>query len=140
MMAYRRAGMGACACPSPQGVPNILNSCCWDQWWNGPTPRTVAPPKAPADLITPPASGQDAQATVDDLVNQQLADQKALNAGSMSTSWWGSVYGSAADAASGASSGLGLPNVNWWLVGGVAFGAIFLATALGAGGPRRYGR
>lgn len=140
-MALRfKRGFGA-ACPCPDGnVPSFLNSCCWSQWWSGSTPQSVAPPKAPSDLVTPPSSGDAAQAEVDALVNQQLADQKALNASSITSNFWGSVYGSASDAASGASSGLGLPNVNWWLVGGVAFGAVFLATALGGGSPRRYGR
>lgn len=57
----------------------ILNSVCRQKVFNGPS---VAPPPAPtgAALTVPPASGADAQALVDSLVNQQMTSQQALNA------------------------------------------------------------
>ena len=62
-----------------QFLRGIFNPFCWQTV----TPAsTVAPPAAPTgDVLTvPPASGEEAQSTVDTLLNQQLTDQQALNA------------------------------------------------------------
>jgi hypothetical protein len=102
------------------------------------TPSTVAPPGAPTgDVLTvPPASGADAQATVDALVNQQLVDQQALNAGAVQSTWWDTLTGNtyAAGAAVGSAA------ISPWLWLGLAGLGVFGLVAMGGGTARRYGR
>ena len=119
-----------------QFLKGILNPSCWQTV----TPASsVAPPPAPTgDVLTvPPASGEEAQATVDTLLNQQLTDQQTLNAGAVTSSWWdsltGGTYAAASDAASGVTSYLP------WILGGVGL-LVFGMVAFGGGSARRYGR
>ncbi len=114
-------------------MAGIFRPSCWGTVESGPT--VVAPPGAPTgDALTlPPASGADAQATVDALLNQQLADQQKVNAAGVSSSWWDSTVGGVYSVGSSAVSGF-----PWgWLAIGV--GAVALV-AFGGGSPRRYGR
>jgi hypothetical protein len=97
---------------------------------------TVAPPQAPTgDVLTvPPGSGAEAQATVDALLNQQLEDQKALNA-------LGVESGALDVAASGAvAAGEAVSGTVPWLLIGAAGLAVFALVAVSGGSPRRYGR
>jgi hypothetical protein len=95
---------------------------------------TVAPPQAPTgDLLTvPPASGAEAQATVDTLLNQQLIDQQALNAAGVQS-------GALDVAASGVVSAGEAVAVPWLLIGAIGLG-MFALVAVSGGSPRRYGR
>ncbi len=86
----------------------------------------------------PPASGDQAQATVDALLNQQLRDQQALNAGQVQSSYSdlaaGGLYQAGETVGDVASSAFSwLP----WVAGGLG---LFALVTLTAGGPRRYGR
>jgi len=116
-------------CPAPSG---------WVSFF-GMQQSTVAPPPAPtgAVLTVPPASGTDAQATVDSLVNQQLVDQQALNATAVTSDWWDELTGGTYAAASGAVNSLmaALP----WLIGGGLL-LMFASGSFGGGSARRYGR
>ncbi len=118
---------------------------CHDHWWGilqpacyqplDDTPQVVAPPGAPSGsvLTVPPASGADAQATVDALLNQQLRDQQKLDAAGVSSSWWDSIAGGAYSVGSSAVGA-----IPWgWIAAGVG---IFALVAVGGGSPRRYGR
>ncbi len=115
---------------------------CHDHWWGilqpacyqplDDTPQVVAPPGAPSGsvLTVPPASGADAQSTVDALLNQQLRDQQKLDAAGVSPVWTPSIFPEGTQ---------GLQTLPWgWL--GVAGLAIFGLVAVGGGSPRRYGR
>jgi hypothetical protein len=85
----------------------------------------------------PPASGEQAQQTVDDLLNQQVVDQNAMNAGAVTSSWWDSLTGGAYGAATGAASGFTsyLP----WILGGLGL-IVVMGSFAGGGSARRYGR
>lgn len=109
----------------------ILYPYCWQTV--APV-STVAPPGAPTGdlLTTPPASGEEAQATVDALVNQQLTDQQALNAQYVTSSWW--------DEATGAVGAVSPSSTTSWLLYGALGLGVFALVAVGGGGPRRYGR
>jgi hypothetical protein len=111
----------------------IFDPSCW-QTINPPS--TVAPVGSPtgSTLTVPPASGTDAQSTVDTLVNQQLVDQNALNAGAVTSSWWDTLTGDAYATTSG-----GLTSYLPWILGGVGL-LIFGMAAMGGGSARRYGR
>ena len=131
------------------GLTPAEYAACNAEFWNGifdPTcwqtvnpPSAVAPVGSPTGdaLTVPPASGADAQATVDALVNQQVVDQNALNAGAVQSSWWDTLTGNTYSSASGAASGLtaALP----WILGAVGIG-MFAMVAFGGGSARRYGR
>ena len=141
-MAYRRfqeRGMGRT--PAEDAVckasfaGGFFSPTCWSALVLSP----VAPPPAPtgAALTTPPASGEEAQALVDSLVNQQLADQQALNAGNVQSSWWDSLTGNTYSAASSVASGA--TSMLPWVLGAIGLG-IFAIVAIGSGSPRRYGR
>ena len=112
----------------------LMPSC-----WSALDQSTVAPPGAPTgDVLTvPPASGVDAQATVDTLLNQQVVDQNALNAGAVTSSWWDSLTGGTYAAASGVASGFTsyLP----WILGGLGL-IVVMGGFAGGGSARRYGR
>lgn len=135
------SGIGAYDCASP--LLWYLSSSCWSQpaaAWAGQMPTAVAPPRAPTGpvLTIPPASGADAQQTVDDLLNQQMIDQQAKDAAGVTSSWWDKVVGSPA-AAVDAAGNLIPSSVPWgWIAAG--FGVLALGVvAVGGGSPRRYG-
>jgi hypothetical protein len=119
-----------------QFLRGIFDPFCWQ---TVAPASTVAPVGAPTgDVLTvPPASGTDAQATVDALTNQQLLDQNALNAGAVQSSWWDELTGGTYATAAGAASGLTsyLP----WILGGAGL-LVFGMVAFGGGSARRYGR
>jgi hypothetical protein len=120
------------------GTGTYPPSCVWAAIFGYDPPTTGVAPAPPVDLWTvPPASGADAQATVDALANQQLVDQQAANAGNVQGSWWDTLTGGTYSAAVGAASGLtsALP----WLLGGLGLVA-FAFVAAGSGSARRYGR
>lgn len=138
-MPYRlKRGMGRTAaqdvvCRS-ETFGGFFDPACWSALEVSP----IAPPGAPTGsaLTVPPASGEEAQATVDALLNQQLADQQALNAQGVTSSWWNQVTGGTAAIAQNAfSMASALP----WILGGVGLIA-FALIAGGGGSPRRYGR
>jgi hypothetical protein len=114
----------------------IFSTFCWQ---TVAPASTVAPPGSPTgDLLTlPPASGEQAQQTVDDLLNQQVVDQNAMNAGAVTSSWWDSLTGGAYGAATGAASGFTsyLP----WILGGLGL-IVVMGSFAGGGSARRYGR
>jgi hypothetical protein len=115
-----------------RGWTAYLNPGCY---FAGPK-SMIAPPRAPTgDMLTvPPASGEEAQATVDELLNQQLWDQQALNAGQVSSSWWDELAGGTSQVVESSPGGLSI----WaWLALGIGG---FALVAVGAGSPRRYGR
>ena len=113
----------------------LMDSACWGHsipyWQQIATPggSGLAVPQAPTGsvLTTPPASGADAQATVDALLNEQLAAQQATNAAQVQpvTDVY-SVADSVVNAGSSLASGFSVP---WWAwaVGG----GIFLVAAIG---------
>jgi hypothetical protein len=136
----RRRGLGAAGswyCPIA-GAPVAY----WQKWAgcvDPSAPSAIAPVGAPTGsaLTVPPASGADAQATVDALVNQQMIDQQSLNAQGVTSSVSDIILGSGGAAVSAISSAAS--SVPWvWIGVGLAF--IFGASALGGGSPRRYGR
>ncbi len=131
--------------------------CAWRALTNavsGPAPRVLAPPVLPSGAhgeqvfpaagsgggMTLPTDPNDAQAVVDEIANQQLRDQQALNREAVRTggSWVWDVEAGAANAgdAAGAAAAAAF---NWlpWALGGLG---VFALVALSAGGPRRYGR
>ena len=132
------------------GAYDAGNPSCWTHdrvasWFPfnlimSPNPPVVAAPRSPsgAVLTTPPASGEDAQATVDALLNQQLADQQALNAGQVQSSVWDEIEGGTYQAGESIANAATVA-FNWlpWALGGIL---VFGAVALAAGSPRRYGR
>jgi len=132
-MALRmRRGMGG-TCSAQTASIFTQPAVVWDYIWNGcPTSIGVAPAPTGPVLTVPPASGADAQATVDGLLNQQMVNQQAIDAAGVQSSWWDSLTGSAYSTVSGVGSSV-LP----WVLGGVALLAL---VAVGGGSPRRYGR
>lgn len=110
-----------------QGAMWAAHPICWsmsaDSW--AKLAGAVAPVGAPtgAALTVPPASGADAQATVDALVNQQMLDQQAKNAAGVQSSWWDGVLGGTAAAADSAA-GLIPTTPNLLLIGGIALAAV----------------
>lgn len=142
-------GMGSTAIlPTFLGAPYhceylqnwLVNPTCWgrstDEWALG-VRGTVAPPRSPTgDVLTvPPASGEEAQATVDALLNQQLEDQKALNAGNVQSGWIDEAASGVVDTGSAVGSIFSSP----WLWGALGLG-VFALVAVGGGSARRYGR
>ncbi len=69
--------------------------------------------------------------TVDEVINQQLADQQELNASNVHSSW--------EDIAAG-SIPTEVPSFNWTAIGLAGIGVLGLVMLLGDSGPRRYGR
>jgi hypothetical protein len=113
------------------------NSDCWGHsipyWQNVVTPggSGIAPPPAPTGsvLTTPPANAAEAQATVNELLNQQMAAQQAADASQVQPvtdvySLLNSATGSVLAGSSTTSSG-----VPWWVW--VVAGGIFLVAAFG---------
>lgn len=139
MYSLRQSGLGAVDLFGQRCVPVVGDpSCPAPSWWMslwGLTDTSVAVAPAPTGsaLTVPPASGVDAQATVDTLLNQQLVAQQAANAQG--------VQSSALDlAASGvvAAANAIAPSFPWLLLA-LGLGAFALVT-LGSGSARRYGR
>ena len=125
--------------PVPMGLGAVPANPCDTRWawaipkcWWSPS-DAIAPPRAPEGsvLTVPPADEASAQATVDALLNQQLADQQARDAAEVTPSFIGEVYGTATNPIGGMS-----PLA--WL--GLGLGAFALVAFAGGGSPRRYGR
>jgi len=120
----------------------------YNYWFGKPQPKVLATAGVPAGALDPeqyyatPESGEAAQATVDELLNQQLRDQQAINAGQVRSTWTdeflggAAVVGDAAGAAAEKGLTFGVSGLVWVAVGLGVFGLV----ALSAGGPRRYGR
>lgn len=110
----------------------FFDPACWSKL----ELSAVAPPPAPTgDVLTvPPASGEQAQATVDALLNQQLIDQQNLNAQAVQGSWVDSLASGVVAAGNAVSSA-----IPWTWIGLAGLG-LFAVVAIGGGSPRRYGR
>jgi hypothetical protein len=127
---YRRRGMSAATDCLTLGNW-LTNSSCWGHsipyWQQMATPGQSAPGSAPppaptgAVLTVPPASGAEAQQTVDTLLNAQMASQQAVTGGqvqpvsdlsSIFNQFTGGLFAGGAP-----SSGFSVP---WWVwaVGG----------------------
>jgi hypothetical protein len=113
----------------------LTNSSCWGHsipyWQQMMTPGQSsvgsAPPPAPTGsvLTTPPASGAEAQATVDQLLNEQMAAQQAVNAQQVSPTV--DIYSAVNSLNAAAGSVLPtLPGVNWTTVALVSGAALVL--------------
>ena len=138
-MAYRvKRGMGRTEAEDAVCKSSFAGGFFSPTCWSMLQPSTVAPPGAPTGdaLTVAPASGEQAQATVDALLNQQLADQQAANAGTVTSSWWDTLMGNTSAAGSAAVSTVTSPLL--WL--GLAGLGIFAMVAMGGGSARRYGR
>jgi hypothetical protein len=136
-MAYRR-GFGACYGQTASVLKDP--GAVWDYILHGCPTLSVAPPRAPSgDVLTvPPASGVDAQATVDALLDQQMRDQQALDADGVKSSWLDSLASDVVDTGDAITNPkLGGVSAWVWLVGGLG---LFAVVAMGGGKPRRYGR
>jgi hypothetical protein len=122
-------------CVPVSGDPSCPAPTWWMNLW-GITDTTVGVPPAPtgAVLTTPPASGAEAQATVDALLNQQVVNQQAANAAGVTSSWIDQAS-SGAVAAGAAVTG----SIPWALIGALGLG-VFALVAVGGGSARRYGR
>ena len=95
-------------------------------------PPVVAAPSGDK-LVTPPASGEDAQSTVDELLADQMRRWQGQNTESMQeTAGNLSQFQSDYEKATAASIPMWL-----WLAAGVG---VFAVVAVGGGSPRRYGR
>jgi len=137
-----------------RGMGNVfvdINNSDWAQCRGGAayfnpgcyfmSPKSIAPPRAPTgDVLTvPPASGEEAQATVDALLDQQARDQQALAASEVSSSWWDRTTGAIYEGAEAVNPFSTKEGVSWlvWAAGGLAIAGLVFA---GTGSPRRYGR
>jgi hypothetical protein len=119
------------------GTGTYPPSCMWAAVFGYDPPTVGVPPAPPLDVWTvPPASGVDAQATVDTLLNQQLESQQAANAQNVQSSWLDSLASRAVAAGDVISAPFGIS----WLVWGALGLGVFGLVAIGSGGPRRYGR
>ncbi len=135
------SGLGAVDLFGQRCVPNIDDPSCpapawWMRLWNL-SDTTVGVPPAPSGsiLTVPPASGAEAQATVDALLNQQLEAQQAANAGGVQSSVLDQAASGIVDTGSAVGSFFSSP----WFWGALGLGA-FALLAMGADQPRRYGR
>lgn len=136
------AGLGIVGGPLTQcdvPVAAWFSGECWSRAWDGlfgPKISSVAPPQTPtgAVLTTPPASGEEAQATVDALLNQQLREQQALNAAGVTSG----VFDTAASGVVSAGNVVS-EAIPWVLFGAIGLG-VFALVAISGGSPRRYGR
>lgn len=139
MMAYRsNPGMGRTLAEDATCRAGTFGGFFTPVCWTALQSSAVAPVGAPTgDVLTvPPASGAEAQATVDALVNQQLIDQQALNAGAVQSSWLDTLTGNTYAAGSSVASTVTSP---WLWLGLAGLGAFALVT-VGGGSARRYGR
>ena len=137
MYRVRSRGMGRTVAEDAVCKASFAGGFFSPTCWSALTPSTLAPPGAPTGdtLTVPPASAADAQATVDALVNQQLVDQQALNAGAVQSTWWDTLTGNTAAAGSGVSNLLSTAFP--WILAGLG---VFAMVAMGGGSARRYGR
>jgi hypothetical protein len=142
MFVRNGRGMGVDASQCTSFFSWALNSDCWGHsipYWQQamiPGGSGLAVPAAPTGsvLTTPPASGADAQATVDALLNEQLAAQQVANAAQVQpvTDIY-SLFNSATGGMFAGGGGDSTPSpgfsVPWWAwaVGG----GIFLVAAFG---------
>jgi hypothetical protein len=141
MYRLQSRGMGAVDLFGQRCTPIAGDSSCpAPGWWMSlfglvDTSVGVAP-APPVDVWTvPPASGVDAQATVDTLLNQQLVNQQTANAAGVQSSVVDQAASGVVAAGSSISSALSSP----WLWGLLGLGA-FALVAVGGDQPRRYGR
>jgi len=138
MYRVRSRGMGRTVAEDAVCKASFAGGFFSPTCWSMLEPSTLAPPQAPTGdtLTVPPASAADAQATVDTLLNQQLVDQQALNAGAVQSTWWDTLTGNtyAAGAAVGSAA------ISPWLWLGLAGLGVFGLVAMGGGTARRYGR
>lgn len=148
MSKWRNPGLGIAP---PGGPPNadcsnslnwLFASGCWSMspssWAAlaaaGQSSLTATPPAPSGSVLTvPPASGADAQATVDALVNQQMQNQQAVDASQVSTTVGSTVGGVISQ--TGDVIAAAFP---WATIAMVAVVGILAFSALGAGSPRRY--
>jgi hypothetical protein len=94
----------------------------------------VLPPAGSSGGVTLPTSGT-ADDVVTEIVDRQLADQKAIDAANVQGSWIWSAAGAAANAGDAVTKSIMSP---WmWLAVGIG---VFGVVAVAAGSPRRYGR
>lgn len=135
MYRVRQSGLGA-SCPGQTASIFSQPGVVWDYILHG-CPTAIGTPPAPPQSVwtTPPASGADAQSTVDTLLNQQMTAQQAADAAGVQSSWWDSVTGGTYSA--GSAAGAALSSYLPWVLGGLA---LFAVVAVGGGSPRRYGR
>jgi hypothetical protein len=95
-------------------------------------PPVVGAPTGTAATVAP-ASGQQAQETINQLLAEQMTAQQAGDAATVAQTQ-ASLDAIAASQPSLASA------TNWWLYIGIAAVAVFALVAMGGGSPRRYGR
>lgn len=114
----------------PCNFLQVLVGCCPDP--------SIAPVGAPPISVwtTPPASGEDAQQTINALVNQQMIDQQALNAQGVNSSWLDTLLGGGAQVGNSISNFATSP----YTLGVLAIVFVGGVLMLGDSGPRRYGR
>jgi|ERR1019366_2824732 hypothetical protein len=105
-------------------------SCMWGSWFGYSLPTVgVAPAPSQAVWTTPPATGVDAQATVDSLLNDQLVAQQNVNASNVGSTWLDTVFG-------GASNYINTPS----MLGVLVIVGVLGFAYIGGSSPRRYGR
>lgn len=75
--------------------------------------------------------------TVDEVINQQMIDQQALNVSNVHSTWEDIVAGSISEVPEKISN---LSNISWATVGLIGIGVVGLVVLMGDRGPRRYGR
>lgn len=126
-------------CVPISGDPSCPAPAWWMNLW-GITDTTVGVPPAPTGsvLTVPPASGAEAQATVDALLAKQLEAQKAANAAGVTSSWIDQLSTGTVDAGQAAKDAL-TGSIPWLLIGALGLG-VFAMVAVGGGSARRYGR
>jgi len=113
-------------CPAPQW---------WMKMWGLKDTSVGVAPAPPVEVWSkPPASGEEAQATVDALLNQQLEAQKAANAEGVKSGWIDEAASEVVAAGESLTS-----SMPWLLLGAVGLG-VFALIAVGGGSARRYGR
>jgi len=119
------------------GTGTYPPSCMWAAIFGYDPPAVGVPPAPTGDVLTvPPASGAEAQATVDALLNQELEAQKAANAAQVKSSWTDRLASGIEDAGDTLLKPGGI-SLWIWLAGGLG---VFALVAVTTGSPRRYGR
>jgi hypothetical protein len=127
-LVRKRSGLGQ-ALPSYGGYVFLPNGGVI-----GPTPTAVghAPPPPMDMLSAPPDSGEVAQATVDQLLNQQLADQQAIAAANVHSTWLDELASGIEDTGNTLKTVTSIP---WWVW---AAGLGVFALVVVGGASRRY--
>jgi hypothetical protein len=178
MYRLRKRGMGDVLDPTSSGAlkcglfaGGVFNKACWCLEWPSlcgsadyvaakvlADPSLIAAIQAPptvgaptgAALTTPPANAADAQAEVDAILAQQLADWNAQNAATIAQTKANldqvaqnqpitCFFGTATQADDGTWSCVS-SSTNWLLYGALAVGVLALVSMGGGGSARRYGR